>query len=173
MCENCGDPECTVKFYNLEGREVPMAEWSEIIEQLDDSNPDLWDGRIKVGFTRLDGTPFTVMTAWQGITKGEEPPQLWATSILTTTIPASFLGRMIDGGEDLVDLLESIGETPKNFHLVAPLKIAESKYPTRESATAGHDQWIARILADWSATLQRLGMGEQLKLEPQILLEDE
>src|SRR6266404_6136254 len=111
MCENCGDPECIVKFYNTEGHEVPMAEWTEIIEGLDDNHPDLWDKSIKVGFTHLDGTPFTVMTTWRGITNGEEPPMLCATSVLTTTIPVSFLGQMVEGGEELVSLLTSMGET--------------------------------------------------------------
>lgn len=170
MCEKCGDPACIVNHYDMEGNQISLSEWTKLVDSMRD-DPGRWE-KAKVAYTTFDKPPVNIMTAWMGVTSGEEPPPVWQTNVLIRSIPLPMLLKF-SGDAELVDgILEQLklsSADPGNvlIHLGTPVVLsAESQsYLTKEAALAGHDQVVARIRSIWSDFHNKHNVPEQLRLE--------
>lgn len=164
MCENCGDPNCIVQFYDLEGNEIEMQEWKDLVETFHD--PEVWAKQIRIAWTTMDQPPVEVMTAWAGVTRGEKPPRVWATTVLARKITPYLLEKIIGAG-DLIKDFRELGV--EHIEISQPLAIGERvTYATKAAALAGHDQKVAEIKEEWHELHVKHGVPEQLSLEPDL-----
>lgn len=152
MCFLCGDPECVIRLWDPDGNEISLDEWVKISHRIHGKHKGGVD-ILHVGETVMDHPAVTILTGWSGVSKEEEPPEVWQTIVLAREVP----------GMPGLKITVEMGGHEKTLD-VEPKMIRRDTYATREAALAGHDSMVANIRNMWSELHDEYGVPEQLSL---------